>query len=203
MDDNSFLHELNFFEKNIFDRLKKNVIDFLDNDDTVKYSDELGRYYGLIFLPDDIKDIIIKNARKYLNDDSLDIVYCQAVKYQINGNSIPSLKKHKDNLNCKYTVDILIESTVEWPLVIEDVEVFLKENSAILMNGSVLSHKREAFPSNNKYDYVILLFAHLSPESDPIIEASRRFFSMPKDVLRKIQKNSTITITGGGMGRAK
>lgn len=184
-----------------FNKLKNEVIDFLNNSKYVKYSTNMGRYYGIIKLSEESEKNILSLIRKELNDESMEIVYSQAIKYQISGEHVPYLQEHRDELNCEYTVDFAIDSTVHWPLVISGVPVGHAPNSVIMMNGANLLHKRDPYPSTSEEDYVILLFIHVSPKGDPRLEMSRKLFGIPQDKLDRLMSIADVVIDEVGNGK--
>lgn len=178
----------NVFDSLFFEKLKNYCVSSLDGEN-VFYSEEHGRYYSYIFLPDDLSDEVIKISRKYTGIDTLDIVYAQIVKYQIKNNSIPRLDMHKDNLYCTHTVDISIDSNVEWPLVVEGNAYPGESNSAVFLKGDEEMHGRPEFPSKNEESFVIALFVHMAPEGDKYLEMSKKLNQLPIEKRQQIINN--------------
>lgn len=169
-----------FYKENVlsdsdFAIVKDFCLNHLQTSEYVKYSDQHGRYYDLIDLPVEVKDIIMKSCRNEIGDQSLDVVYCQIVKYQIKDGVVPKLTKHKDNLYCTYIMDLVVDASMNWPLEVENMSFDGIQNSAVFLHGGTDLHGRPAYPSSSEEDYVTNLFVHISPEGDDNLKKAREF----------------------------
>ncbi len=73
----------------------------------------------------------------------------------------PNLPPHKDPKNVKLTFDYQLESNVDWPIVIDDVEYQLKDNEAIAFDSRLQLHWRPEKIFNDG-DYVQLIFFYVN-----------------------------------------
>jgi len=123
-----------------------------------KYTPQIGRWHADVYLDDDLNSKFLNMAKNKFNVDDLTSTYVQVVKYQIVDNAIPTLNKHKDQLACTHTIDMTIETTVDWGLFVEDT--FFKDipNCAVFLKGDDEEHYRPKYPSKNNNDYCIVLF---------------------------------------------
>jgi hypothetical protein len=191
------IYKENIFDINLFNKIKKVTLSYLDNIEKSKYVKEVGRYYNIMFFDEDLKSEILKIARHELKDNSLDIAYCQAIKYQIQDGAIPKLSEHRDTASSPggcITMDILIDSTIDWPLIIEGNAIQCKQNSVIFLNGIEDSHWRNPYPSNDEKDYVILLFIHLAQEGDPALGIGRKISKLPKEIRENLISKYRVSI---------
>ena len=95
-------------------------------------------------------------AREEFNNPDLLFTYALACLYNDNGST---LKKHKDNNACTYTIDICLTSKKPWPLFIEGVPYSLDSNGAVLFYGEDQLHWREDIEEGNS---VLMLFMHFA-----------------------------------------
>lgn len=191
------IYKENVFDINVFNKIKETTISYLNNLQKSKYVKEVGRYYNVMFFDEELKSEILKIARHELKDNSLDIAYCQAIKYQIQDGEIPKLSEHKDTPSSPggcITMDMPIDSTIDWPLIVEGNTMPCKENSVIFLNGIEDLHWRGDYPSNDEKDYVILLFIHLAQEGDPVLDMGRKISKLPKEVREALTSKYRVSI---------
>jgi hypothetical protein len=177
------LYKENMFSDNVFSKIKDFTLASLENSKGVKYSDGFGRHYKIVVLPEDIKSDILKGVRDSLNDQDLEVAYVQAIKYQIQGESRPKLVGHKDTDLGTYTLDLVIEGTVNWPLFVEGQGFDSFPNSAVLLKGDEEYHERKEFPSENESDYLVLLFVHFAPKDSELVSITNSIFSLGQEDL--------------------
>ena len=178
----------NFFNYETFEELKCFVFEETKDESKIEYGEEFRRYYKIVFLPDDLKHILLNTARKETGDDSLEIIYSQVVRYQIKGNNVPELRNHKDVVTGEWVMDIVIDSTVDWPLIIEGQSFSNIPNSVFFIKGEDDFHSRPDFPSDSEKDYVLLLFVHLAKKDSYYYKAGKQVFGMKKELLSSFLK---------------
>jgi hypothetical protein len=182
------IYRPDFFDNVTFEKIKKYVIENLEAEGVVSYAKIFKKYYGIVFLPEDIKDILLPLAQAETGDNSLEIIYSQIVKYQIKDGVYPELPKHKDRVNGEWVMDIVIDGTVNWPLVIEDKSFDNLPNSVIFIRGEDEFHERPDFPSSNESDYILLLFVHLADKDSHYAKTSRDIFEMKEEDVKSFLK---------------
>jgi len=172
------IYKTDFFDIDTFKSIKDFVVDFIDGDKSIEYANSFKRYYSVVFLPENIKEKILSMAKKETGDDSLDVVYSQIVKYQIKDGVVPVLPRHKDEVTGEWVVDIVIDGTVNWPLIIEDKSFDNLPNSVIFIKGEDEFHERPDFPSSSEDDYLLLLFVHLANKDSKYMRVAKEIFGM-------------------------
>jgi hypothetical protein len=70
------------------------------------------------------------------------------------------LKKHKDRPSCEISVTINIMGDTDWPIYIEDKEIFLKPGDGVVYLGCELNHERKKL----KGDHQAQIFLHYVEE---------------------------------------
>jgi hypothetical protein len=182
----SFYKE-NLFNDKDFNLIKDHVVSHIENSKDFNYTKIYGRYWNTIHFPEEINQLLIKTSRDGFNVDNLEIVYTQCVKYQIVDGVIPSLGNHVDDFYATHTLNIIVDSTLNWPLTVEGVDFPSVTNSAVFLKGDEDFHNRPEYPSSDEKDYVIAIFVNLAPEDSEIIKKTRAFRSLSKeaqDVIR-------------------
>jgi len=124
----------------------------------------LGRYYGVIQdklmsydsignFPTNLLDKTQKFAEKHFNIQELQIFDIIIIRYCTNNELVPKLSYHKDGGTLtKYTVDYQHDANITWPVLVEDKEFILENNSAVTFIGTKQMHGRpEKVFSNNDY----------------------------------------------------
>lgn len=170
-------NKINVFDDTVFSRIQAFVLDHIRNSDNIKYASSYGRYWNLIEFPKDIEDLLVSTAKSEFNKD-LDILYTQCVKYQIKDSVAPALVEHTDNLFCTHTMNLIIDSTIDWPLIVQNVEFPSKPNSAVFLKGDTESHWRPEYPSKNEDDYLIAVFINFATKGSDMSELMKKFMAM-------------------------
>lgn len=181
-----------FFKNNLFDEsqfndIKSFVLSQIDSFEDFRYAEAYGRYYQGIHFEEPMRSLVVQKARENFGIDDLDIVYTQCVKYQIKDGCIPSLGRHKDNFYATHTMDIVIETTIEWPLEVEGEYFPSLPNSGMFLKGDEDYHSRPEYPSKNNKDYLIVIFVNLAPEGHEALTKARQFFNLPEQTRKQMR----------------
>jgi hypothetical protein len=176
------IYKADFFNIASFDKIKNCVFEKI-KDLGLSYGKEFKRYYRIVFLPKEIQDMLLDEARKEIGDDSLEVIYTQIVKYQIKDGEVPELRKHKDIVTGEWVMDIVIDATIDWPLVIEGENFSNQINSVSFIKGEEDLHWRPDFPSTKEEDYLLLLFVHLAKKDSEYYRISKQFHGMKESTL--------------------
>lgn len=189
-----------FYEENVLNEdlyldLFNFVTDKINTSKYVKYSKPHGRYFDFVNLPEPLNTSLLDIARDKINDKTLGVVYCQIVKYQILEGCKPSLKSHRDNLYCTHIFNITVDSTIPWPLEVEEESFPSIPNSAVFLKGDEETHGRPEYPSTSEDDYVLSIYIHLAPEGDPNLEMGKKFRSLPEESQRLFLDKMIPTIS--------
>lgn len=125
----------------------------------------LGHTTYFFDVSEDFKNKIIAKIQKYFNDE-LVITELSAAKYHNATGFVPKLHPHYDGFSeSRVTFDIQLDSTIEWPIVVEGKEFTLKNNQALIFSGTDQIHWRTLKELSNN-DYTDMLFVHLSRKNN-------------------------------------
>lgn len=136
-------------------------------------------------LPESVKEKIISYSEQISNENNLEISEYQFARYKkvIDEDSgeilLPNLIPHWDNsfLEPRLTFDYQISGNTTWPIVVEDKEFTLKNNSALTFSGTHQIHWRTPKEFNDD-EYLDMIFFHLRKiDSDLIPEENDSIMS--------------------------
>jgi len=174
-------NRINLFNDTDFFKIQEFVLNHIKHSNNFNYASAYGRYWNLVEFPEDIEELIINTARSEFKKD-IDIVYTQCVKYQIKDGVIPSLGEHKDKFFCTHTMNLIIDSTVDWPLIVEGSVFSNPTNSAVFLKGDSETHWRPEYPSKNENDYLIAVFINFSTIGGEMTGLSKEFSNISKSM---------------------
>lgn len=177
------IHKVNFFDSESFNMLKEVVLEKISKENDFRYGADCTRYYKVVFFPTEIHNMLLEKAKHETGDDSLEIIYSQIVRYQIKDGIVPSLRKHKDVANGEWVMDVVVDATIDWPLIIEGESFSNVSNSVTFIKGEEELHWRPAFPSQKEEDYVTLLFVHLANKDSKYAKISKELLGMGEERL--------------------
>lgn len=166
------------FDDKTFDLLKNFILSETSDSESMKYQRQLGRYYKMLVFPNDLKEMIVSKTKQYAKNKDLDVGLFHVVKYQIKDGIVPSLEEHTDNNIGNCVVSIVIEKTIDWPLIVEGKEMVCSENSAVFIMGEQDKHSRASYPSQSKNDFLLLLFLHMDPKNSQLMKTSKAIHSL-------------------------
>ena len=125
-------------------------------------------------LPLSIRNKIVNYCEQISGESNLEIAEYQFAKYknvndpESGGRLLPNLTPHWDAAFAqpRFTFDYQIGGNTSWPLVVEDREFTLTNNSALTFSGTHQIHWREkkVFSDN---DYIDMIFFHLRKKNSP------------------------------------
>lgn len=130
---------------------------------------ELGRYYGVIQdklmsyscignFPENLLEKTKLFAEDHFGIDQMHIFDIIIIRYCTKNGLVPKLSYHKDGgALTKYTVDYQHDANIVWPVLVEDKEFVLENNSIVTFIGTDQMHGRpeKVF---SKDDYVENIF---------------------------------------------
>lgn len=193
--------KINLFSEDVFFKVKKFCVEQSSFFNDKSYSKMFGRYYRLVFFPEDIHNEILKKANECVPDANLKIIYSQIIKYQLKDGNIPTLESHRDNLNCHYIINLVLDTTINWPLVVEKEAFPSIENSAVILKGDEDGHWRDQYPSDSESDYLLLLFVHLSPEDSASWRMAKAIYDLPESARETVARNFLPGVDGDSYGK--
>ena len=152
-----------FFPDEMFSRIKQTVDNLkMGPDGPLKYHTMIGRWESPVGFSKDIEDYALAKARELFNDDTLLKAYFYAVRYQSVDGCIPHLWEHTDQNGTQTTIDITIENTAKWNLLVEGNQYEQNENEGIIFAGQQHIHARPPFPSRRTDVYTTVVFMHFT-----------------------------------------
>jgi hypothetical protein len=86
-------------------------------------------------------------------------------------------------------MDIKIDSTLDWPLTIEDKEFNCINNSAIFLKGDEDRHSRPIYPGTD-YDYMVMLYVNLVPEDHQIMKDVQKLKNLSPEIKQALLKTA-------------
>jgi hypothetical protein len=174
-------YKTDVFSDDVFLKIKNFHKDTIESSKRSRYSNEMGRYYVITRFPKDIAESVIQKAEEETGIKDLDIVYVQVIRYQIHNGEVPFLVHHVDQLYCTYILDIGIDGTVDWPLIVEGQEFPSTPNSVVFLKGELDHHSRPEYPSSSEDDFLDLIFVHLGQKGDSNVQMADKFFNLPEN----------------------
>lgn len=157
----------NIFSEDDYLYLKNYIYQNINTAPDFIYTEHYGRWWNIIELDDRINTFIMEAVRRHLGDN-LVIAFNQCIKYQKVGNCIPKLDPHRDHFYNDYTLDITIDTTLNWPLEIEGQPLSCDNNSAIFLDGNNELHYRPEYPGEDN-DYMVMLYVNLVDQNSDIL----------------------------------
>jgi hypothetical protein len=138
--------------------------DFLKLSNYLKNKEKLEEEYDLVFgrytfndpLIDEYAKKLVPVARKIFNSNTLMPSYSLFSHYE---GKQASLRFHKDDNACTYTIDMCLYQTKPWDLWVSGNPYSLKENQALAYYGNDQLHGRKTFP-NPESGHVAMIFFH-------------------------------------------
>jgi hypothetical protein len=113
------------------------------------------------WLPEPIVDKICREVARQI-DEPLVLRELSFARYDNTNKATPKLYPHFDIFKEKrITVDIQVESSVDWPLVVDGSEYTLKDGEALVFSGTHQIHWR-VHKDFSHGDFVDMIFCHFS-----------------------------------------
>ena len=152
-----------FFTPNMFERVKQAVhATKMGTEEGGQFHTMLARWEAPIQFDEDIEDYCVQKAREIFGDDTLLKAYFFAVRYQRKDGCIPHLWEHTDQNGTQTTIDITIENTADWDIVVEGQRFQQKPNDAIIFAGQQHIHSRPPYPTHREDVWTTVLFLHFT-----------------------------------------
>jgi hypothetical protein len=126
------------------------------------YHTMMGRWAAGIVMSEEIEEYVLNKIRNIFNNQTLVPAYHYTVAYQRKDGCLPNLWNHLDQNGSQISVNIAIENTANWPIIVEGVVFDQQPNDAVIFCGQQHVHGRPPFPGNNDSDKTIQLFMHYS-----------------------------------------
>lgn len=154
--------------KNIFTKEEMELIyDHINAapDDAMHLHARLGHKAFLWGMPQSIQDKALSVAQQY-SDVPLKLTEVSAARYANGYIDPPNLYPHIDFFEApRFTFDIQLKSTRNWPIVVEGNEFILRDNEAMIFSGTNQLHWRPKTIFRDD-DIMDMLFCHFSEDSE-------------------------------------
>ena len=161
----------NFIIDNVLTNIEKEYIyskikESSDLNNT-KVVSPLGHITYFFDVSDDFKNSLLNKIQQYFEDELI-ITELSAATYSNKSGYVPKLPPHYDVfLESRVTFDIQLNSTIKWPIVIENNEFLLKDNQGLIFSGTDQIHWRTQKTFSDD-DHITMLFVHLSKKNNNI-----------------------------------
>lgn len=165
-----------FFPPAMFQRVIKAVKETGMGEPDSTFHTMLARWEAPIQFDEDIEEYCVNRAREIFGDDSLMKAYFFAVRYQRKDGCVPHLWEHVDQNGTQTTIDITVENTAEWGIIVEGQEFKQEPNSAIIFAGQQHIHSRPPYPTEREDVWTTVLFLHFTQPDHWIQSNSRGIF---------------------------
>lgn len=118
-------------------------------------------------LPEEISNKLIAYAAEFGFTVQKEQIVALFMRYS-NEFGLPTLEPHLDIHNCGLSIDYLVRSNVDWPVVMENEEFHLKDNEGIFFEASAVVHWRNPMVLDDE-DYIeIIIFHYLVPSIEDL-----------------------------------
>ena len=151
-----------FFTESMFESVKQAISTTGLGSKDHTYHTMLGRWESPIMFDDATEQYCLEKARELFNDNTLKKAYFFAVRYQIKDGCIPHLWEHTDQNGTQTTIDITVENTAKWGLIVEGKHFEQNPNDAIIFCGQQHMHARPAYPTDDTEAFTTVLFLHFT-----------------------------------------
>jgi len=151
-----------FFTEEMFERVKKIVSNTGMGTDELFFHTMLARWESPIQFDVDIEEYCLNRAREIFNDPNLKKAYFYTVRYQRKDGCIPHLWEHTDQNGTQTTIDITVENTANWGIIVEGQHFKQNPNDAIIFCGQQHIHSRPPYPTQDHNAFTTVLFLHFT-----------------------------------------
>jgi hypothetical protein len=151
-----------FFSDEMFEGVKKQIEKTSMGKENGTYHPMMGRWASGMTMAPEVEEYVLDRVRKMFNDESLVRAYHYAVIYQIKDGCIPNLWEHYDQNGSQISVNITIENTANWSLIVEGKEYKQSPNEAVVFCGQQHAHARPPYPTRDEAARTTQLFMHYS-----------------------------------------
>lgn len=152
----------NFFSESMFEDVKKQIKETGMGTENGSYHTMMGRWAAGIAPNKDIEEYALNEIRKIFNNDTLVPAYHYTVMYQRKDGCIPNLWEHLDQNGSQISINIAIENTANWPLIVEGKKYYQNPNDAVIFCGQQHMHARPPYPTKDETANTTQLFMHYS-----------------------------------------
>lgn len=149
-----------FFPEPLLNKIKAQIETInLGPDGPHFYHTVAGRWLEAISFDEDTEKEILELACATFGVSNLKRAGFHIGRYQMQNGVVPQLWKHYDQSACQYSLDVCIEKTIDWELVVEGEAFIEQPNSCVVFHGNDNMHWRTEYPQDaTDEDYVLLMF---------------------------------------------
>lgn len=149
----------NFFPDPLFKKIKAAVLAKNMGPGTdLFYHTVAGRWLTEIWFDPETEAEILQIARDTFGDESILRAGFHTARYQKQNGIIPQLWKHYDQSACQFSLDLCIDTNMDWQICVDGKKFEEKSNSCVVFSGNDHMHWRPPFPTQDEDKYVTLLF---------------------------------------------
>jgi hypothetical protein len=171
-----------FYPVEMFNRVKDKVNSLgMHPEGRSQYHTMIGRWESSVLFDKDIEEYSVQRAKEIFKDDTLLKAYFFVVRYQKHQGCIPHLWEHVDQNGTQTSIDLTIENTANWDLIVEGVSYNQMPNEAVVFAGQQHMHARPPYPSDREDVYTTVLFMHFTQPDHWIQDDKRGLYKYGKD----------------------
>jgi 2OG-Fe(II) oxygenase superfamily len=171
----------NFFTDETFEEVKHAIKETKMGTDDLFFHTMLARWESPIQFSPEVEAYCVQKARDLFNDQSLEKAYFFAVRYQRKDGCVPHLWEHTDQNGTQTTIDITVENTANWGLIVEGQYFEQNPNDAIIFCGQQHIHSRPPYPTTDPDKYTTVLFLHFTQPDHWIQKQKDGIYKYGKD----------------------
>lgn len=162
-----------FFTPELFERVKTRINSLgMGPGGHLQFHTMLARWESPVSFDEETERYCLERAREIFAEPKLEKAYFYAVRYQKHNGCIPHLWEHTDQNGTQTTIDITIENTAKWGLLVEG-ELFSQDpNDAIIFCGQQHTHARPPYPTDDEESFTTVIFLHFT-QPDHWIQKNR------------------------------
>ena len=188
----------NFFTDEMLERVKKIVDKTGIGTDVLQFHTMLARWEAPISFDEDIEEYCLNKAREVFKDNTLKKAYFYVVRYQLKDGCVPHLWEHTDQNGTQTTIDITVDNSANWGIIVEEQHFDQNPNDAIIFCGQQHIHSRPPFPTTDPEKYTTVLFLHFTLPDHWIQKQSDGIYKYGKDGdIRFFNRNRFLAMPDG------
>lgn len=171
----------NFFTDEMFNEVKQAVNATKIGSEESFFHPMFARWESSIEFNPEIEEYCLNKVREIFNDNTLKKAYFYTVRYQRKDGCVPHLWEHVDQNGTQTTIDITIENTANWGLIVEGQHFEQNPNDAIVFCGQQQIHSRPPYPTKDENAFVTMLFLHYTKPEHWIQDDPKNIYKYGED----------------------
>lgn len=170
---------MNFFPDELFQKVKEQIMaKNMGPGGDHFYHTVAGRWLTEISFDQETEQQILDIAKQTFGNNDIRRAGFHTARYQIQNGIKPQLWKHYDQSACQYSLDMCIDTNINWQIAVDGIFYNEQPNSCVIFSGNEQMHWRPEYPTDDENGYVILLFMQFAtPDHWFFVEGAKEGFS--------------------------